>query len=144
MSWLFSFLVSKCLAFLVSKFLGVLVLKFLRFKVSMSPYYQKSISCSLEDIDPIFTMFKERLCRRILTIFRCPSVPKLIKVRCPTFLETRRKKRNTNRKQTWYIDVPKFSDLQILIFTQLICNKDVPIIRLVFFNLLMIRTKYWV
>ena len=52
------FLVSWFLSLLVSKLLGFLVSKF---QMSMIPYYPNSISCFLEDIDPIFKMFKNCL-----------------------------------------------------------------------------------
>ena len=49
------------LGFLVSKFLGLLVSKFQSSKDSMIPYYQTSISCFLENIDPISKIFKQYL-----------------------------------------------------------------------------------
>ena len=47
------------LGFKVPKFLGFKVSWFLSFNLSMIPYYQNSISCFREDIDPIFKIFKQ-------------------------------------------------------------------------------------
>ena len=47
--------------YLVSKFLGFLVSKPRSFNVSMTPYYQKSISCFLEDGDPKTKIFMKIL-----------------------------------------------------------------------------------
>ena len=47
------------LGFLVSKFPGFLVSEIIGFKVSK--LYQNSISCSLEDIDPVSKIFKNVL-----------------------------------------------------------------------------------
>ena len=51
--WFLVVWVSWFFGVLVSKFQGVKVSWFLGFEVSMIPYYQKSTSYFLEDIDPI-------------------------------------------------------------------------------------------
>ena len=51
-------LVPKSLGFLVSEFQIFEVSKFQCLKDSMVPYYQKIISCFLEDLDLIFEIFK--------------------------------------------------------------------------------------
>ena len=57
--WFLGFLVSKFLGFKVPWFQSFLVSWAQSFKVSMIPYYQKSISCVLEDIDSIFKISKK-------------------------------------------------------------------------------------
>ena len=57
----FGFAVSKFLGFVVSCFQSFLVSWFHNFKDSMIPYYQISIPCFQEDIDPIFEIFKADL-----------------------------------------------------------------------------------
>ena len=54
--WFLGAKVSKLLGFKVSWFLGFFVSKFLGFEVPK--IYQISISCSLQDIDPIPNTFK--------------------------------------------------------------------------------------
>ena len=59
-----------CLGFLVSSFVRFLVSEFQSFEDSKNhlmflgkrliPYYQNSISCFLEDIDPVFKIFKKQ------------------------------------------------------------------------------------
>ena len=55
------FKVSRFQSFLVSKLRGFKVAWFLGFDVLMFPYYQNSISCFLEDIDPVSKIFKNLL-----------------------------------------------------------------------------------
>ena len=68
-SWFLVFKVSKFQSFRVSNFQSFQVSKFQRFRDSkvpfnasgkiLLPYYQKSISCFLEDIGPTFTIFEK-------------------------------------------------------------------------------------
>ena len=72
-SWFLGFLVSWFLGFKVSKFQNFKIYFMFSENISI-PYYQISISCSQEDIDPIFKIFKKQF-GRIVMIVRCPSFP---------------------------------------------------------------------
>ena len=75
--WFRSFLVSKFVGFKVSWFRSIFVSWCIGFTDSMIPYYPNSISCVLEDIDPISNIFKN-----LLGIYRRLSCPTFSKKQC--------------------------------------------------------------
>ena len=111
-SWLLDCLVSRFLGFLVFAFLifGLFGFKvswwqsFLvqRFKVSMIPHYQISMSCFQEDIDPILKIFKKFQDGSswfpgapLLQHFRFCRFPKMFRYIRQTFIMA-------NLKKCWY------------------------------------------